>query len=165
MVEVDESVLRHWHLTKTTTNQMKTTGMELMHKPSVRSTARSLTNSEMHYHERSPGGGKVSKVKKGTPKKTVATIRKMFENSTRPTSGGLVGLRQQTQINFNLPQREFVTRQKTKICADQPGGGLGTGPREPCGRKVRPNSDWISQPEVGRASQPDGGTQGQPGHG
>ena len=91
-----------------------------MHKPSSRSIALALTKSEMHCHERSPGGGKVSKIKRGTPRKTVASIRKLFENSS--TSEGLVGLRQQHQIKFNLPQREFVTGQKAKIVLTNQGG-------------------------------------------
>ena len=98
--------------------------MREMHLPSSRSSARKLTKSEMQCQERSPGGGNIFKHKRGTPKKTVASIRKSFENSTTTsTVGNFELLLQPSQIKLNLPQREYISGQKTKICADQPEGG------------------------------------------
>ena len=43
--------------------------MSEMHSPRLVTTACSLTFSEMHWWERSPGVGKVAKIKRGKPKK------------------------------------------------------------------------------------------------
>ena len=142
--------------------------MSEMHSPSLATHARALIKSEMHCQERSPGGGKISKCRRGTPKKNsrVNSIRKLFENISPANTGGNIELLLQSSklTNLNLAENQFITRQKELICVDQPGRGLQTGPGETCGLLFRPNSDWQSQPDLGETSQSDKLSHGQPGY-
>ena len=136
--------------------QGKISEMHLPSLPSLTTQARRLTNSEMRCLERSPGGGRVIKTKLGTPRnQQVSAIRKLFEKQT--TGGNIELLWQSTQdTNLNLGEgleNQFRTRQKESFCVGQPDGVYLTGPRQTCGTLFRPDSDWPSQPELGRCSQ------------
>ena len=110
--------------------QGKISEMHLPSLPSLTTKVRRLTNSEMRCLERSPGGGKVSKTKLGTPRnQQVSSIRKLFENRT---IGGNIELLCQSTLDTNLNLGEGVqnqfgtngTRQKESFCVSQPDGGV-----------------------------------------
>ena len=130
--------------------------MHLPSLPSLTKLARCMTKSEMRCQERSPGGGRVIKTKQGTPRKLqVSVIRKLFE---KQTTGGNIELLWQSTQDTNLNpgeglENQFRTRQKESFCVSQPERGYWTGPRQTCGTLFRPNSDWPSQPGLGRCSQ------------
>ena len=132
---------------------------------------RRLTNYEMRCLERSPGGGKVTKTKLGTPRnQQVLLIRKLFEHRATTTTGGNIELLSQSTLATNLnpgvgDQNQFGTfgtRRKESFFVSQPAGGYWTGPSQPGGTLLQPDTDWPSQPELGRCSQSPGLYDDQP---
>ena len=134
-----------------------------MHEPRL-ATLTAVTKSEMRCQERSPGGGKISKMKiknkSGTPTKSkVNAMKKLFEQDQ--VTGGNIELLSKANFNLNPGVTRSRTSQKESICAGQPGRGIQTGPRQPCGDGFRPESDWLSQPGLGGTNQSTGVYQGQ----
>lgn len=131
--------------------------MTEMHSPRLASLAGRMTKSEMRCQERSPGGGKIIKIKTGTPRKNqkVNSIRKLFEQDLKTHTGGNIELLLQstTSTNLNLGANKIGNGQKDSICVGQPGRGYQTGLRQTCGAQFRPEPDWSNQPGIGEMSQ------------
>ena len=142
-----------------------------MHATTIeRSAARLTPRSEMHCQERSLFSGRVVKTKRGTPAKLsrVKSLRKLFEkeNPSSPgkTRGSIELLLQSTlDINpFNLEANHTGTKQTQDIRVIQSRGGIGTGPRQPCGEEFRPECDWPSQASLRLGNQSSGSLQDRP---
>ena len=112
----------------------------------------------------------VVKTKRGTPAKLsrVKSLRKLFEkeNPSSPgkTRGSIELLLQSTlDINlFNLEANHTGTKQTQDIRVIQSRGGIGTGPRQPCGEEFRPECDWPSQASLRLGNQSSGSLQDRP---
>ena len=83
-------------------------------------------------------------------------MKKLFEFEQEQVTGGNIELLSKATFNPNLGVKHLGTRRKDSICADQPGRGIQTGPRQPCGDGFRPDADWLIQPGLGESSQSTG---------
>ena len=118
-----------------------------MHATAERKEA-SLIKSALLRHERSPMGGRVMKMRKGTPTKMqkVKSLRILFENTSSPTKQVAELLLQSSGVNpFNLSTTTKCSRLELKICADQSDEGTQTGLRQEGRLDLQPDCDWPSQ--------------------
>ena len=118
-----------------------------MHATAERKDA-SLIKSALLRHERSPMGGRVMKMRKGTPTKMqkVKSLRNLFENTSSPTKQVAELLLQSSGVNpFNLSTTTKCSRLELKICADQSDGGTQTGLRQEGGLDLQQDCDWPSR--------------------
>ena len=119
--------------------------------------------------ERSPGGGMVKKIKRGTPIKKSRTnaLRKMFErnfSTSSPESGSVELLQQHGFTNpTNLATTTGCLSKTGNFCASQPQRETQTRPRGVGGTEVGTSQNWSSQARLSQTDQPQGLGQSQPG--